>query len=163
MMTEWRARLTFCPPPLQLLPMPWRASLAQARNWSRHVVVLYFTPHPHPPSLDAHAEQHQLTVLGGPQLSKKKKKKKKPHPTLSLRSHDLSWGARLSFVPQMSVHLWLEQKERFPEEWIHSNACQFPLSAGAFISTLLMKSRIQMKGSTLECSHQEFYFAFINH
>ncbi|CAB1415930.1 unnamed protein product [Pleuronectes platessa] len=40
---------------------------------------------------------------------------------------------------QMSVHLWWEQKKRFPKEWIHSNACQFPLSAGAFIEALLMK------------------------
>lgn len=152
--------MTFCLALLQFLHCREERHLQRrGTKLGRAVLRCSTLPPPCPPSLDAHAEQHQLNVLGGPQLSKKKK----PHPSHSLRSHDLCWGARLFFMPQMSVHLWLEQKERFPEEWIHSNACQFPLSAAAFISTLLIKSRIQMKGSTLECSHQEFYFAFMNH
>ena len=161
MMTERQTQLTFCLALLQFLPMPGPVSFAAESNLPAPCcdALLY----PHPPSLEAHTEQHQLNVLRGPQLSKKKKTKPQPHPSDSFRSHDLPWAARLFFMPQMSVHLWLEQKERFPEGGIHSNACQFPLSAGAFISTLLVKSRIQMKGSMLECSHQEFYFAFMNH
>lgn len=81
----------------------------------------------HTPSPDAHAEQQQLNVLEALQLSKGRGLKKKEKPRTI--PFPLPFAVTI-FAGALGCFSSLRWRGS-PEEWIHCNACQFPLSAGA--------------------------------